>query len=271
VNVTISRVQFYLASICPKMRRVRRIVVGFKGKPILAEVCITMWSLRQTLATLAVYPPNSIDHLPDGFDAANGIRVLFPANQTIGISALSNYVFSFEGTAQTPGGNSAQMAIIADGAGRWNLAIVPDLSPLVIGWAAGFVFTYSAPNDGYGHGYVVSTVDLSGNARDVGGVVDPWLLENWPQAFVQTAYLWIWDLTAYFITAFTQAQPAPIEDAATSYGFTGLAPLNVSYSEELPYGYYGEDPGGAYQVGGHESPGAGYSYVTPTPSSATNP
>jgi hypothetical protein len=192
-----------------------------------------MWSLRQTLARLAAYPPNSTNHLPDGFDALDGIRVLFPANQTIGISALSNYVFFYTGTAQTPGRNSAQMSIIADGAGRWNLAAVPNLGPQVISWAGGFVFTYS--NDGNGHGYVVSNGNVS--AANVGGVGDPWLLENWPQAFVQSADLWIWDATAYFIWAFTQAPPAPIDDAATNYGFTGLAPLTVSYDQQLPANY----------------------------------
>ena len=189
-----------------------------------------MFSLKQTLANLADYPPNSTDHLPVGFSAASGLRPLFPAHQTVGISALSRYVFSYLGTAQTPAGNSAEMSIIADGAGRWNLAAQPNLSPLVISWAGGFVFTYS--DDGAGHGYAVANNDVS--AVNVGGVGDPWLPQNWPLAFAGSADLWIWDETSSFISALTKPAPAPVNEAATNYGFNALAPLTMVYDQQLP-------------------------------------
>ena len=191
-----------------------------------------MWSLKQTLANLAAYPPNGYNHLPVGFDPAKGIRSLFPPHQTCGVSALKSYVFSFTGFAQTREGNSANMLIIADGAGRWGIGAVPSLDPLAISWAGGFVFNYS--NDGNGHGYVVNNANV--NAAVVDGFNEPWILQNWCEAFPVGVHLWMWDEDTTFVSGFSNPSFGPANEAATSANssFNTLQQFTATTSVQLP-------------------------------------
>jgi hypothetical protein len=191
-----------------------------------------MWSLKQTLADLAAYPPNSYNHLPENFDASKGIRSLFPPGQTISITALKNYVISYTGSVQTPEGNSAQMIVIADGAGRWGVGAVPSLDPLAISWAGGFVFKYS--NDQNGHGYVIN--NRNPNAGIVDGFNDPWIMQNWPQAFPASVNLWMWVQDSTFVWAGSGPAPAPVNEAATATNSTlgTLDEFEASSSVQLP-------------------------------------
>ena len=191
-----------------------------------------MWSLRQTLATLGAYPPSGYNHLPNGFDPANGIRSLFPRNQTLGISVLSDYVFYLNGTTYTSAGDTGQILVIADGAGRWGVGAVGDLDSQAISWAAGFVFNYS--NDGDGHGYIIDNANT--NAGIVNGFGDPWILQNWPQAFPAGAYLWMWVEITSFKWAFSKGSHAPVSEAAkaANSSFGTLQEFSPSNSRQLP-------------------------------------
>ena len=191
-----------------------------------------MWSLKQTLANLAAYPPDGYNHLPNGFDPAKGIRVLFPSHQSCGVSMLKNFVFSFTGFAETPEGNSAQMLVIADGAGRWGIGAVPSLDPLAVSWAGGFVFNYS--NDGNGHGYIVNNANV--NAAVVNGFNEPWILQNWCEAFPAGVNLWMWDEDETFVSAFSNPSSGPVNDAATATNssFKTLQQFTATNSVQLP-------------------------------------
>jgi hypothetical protein len=191
-----------------------------------------MMSLKRTLATLADYPPNGYNHLPNGFDPSKGIRSLFPPQKSCGVSALKNYVFSYTGYAQTPEGNSAEMLVMADGAGRWGIGANPSLDPLAISWAGGFVFNYS--NDGAGHGYIVNNGNV--NAGVVDGFNEPWILQWWPQAFAEGVFLWIWDKDSTFVSAFSGGSYAPVNNAATAANssFNTLDSFTATNSVQLP-------------------------------------
>ena len=191
-----------------------------------------MFSLRKTLANLADFPPDGYNHLPTGFDPAKGIRSLFPPHKSCGISALKNYVFSFTGSAQTPDGNSTAMIVIADGAGRWGIGAVGSLDPLAISWGGGFVFYYS--NDGAGHGYVINNANV--NAGVVNGFNEPWILQNWPQAFPGGVFPWMWVEDSSFVSAFSHGSPAPVNEAATAANssFTTLTSFTATNSVQLP-------------------------------------
>jgi hypothetical protein len=191
-----------------------------------------MWSLKQTLANLAAYPPDGYNHLPNGFDPSKGIRVLFPPHKSCGISTLKNYVFSFTGSTETPEGNTAQMLIIADGAGRWGIGAVASLDPLAISWAGGFCFNYS--NDANGHGYVVNNANV--NAAVVNGFNESWILQNWCDAFPAGVKLWMWDEDSAFVSAFSNPSFGPVNEAATTTNssFKTLVQFTATKSVQLP-------------------------------------
>jgi hypothetical protein len=191
-----------------------------------------MWSLKQTLANLAAYPPDGYNHLPNGFDPAKGIRSLFPAHKTCNISSLKNYVFSFTGWASTPEHNNAQMLVIADGAGRWGINAIASLDPLAISWAGGFVFKFSS--DSAGHGFVINNANV--NNGIVNGFNEPWLLENWCDAFPQGVNLWMWVEDTTFVAANPNASKGPANDAATSTNsnFKTLEQFTPTSSVQLP-------------------------------------
>lgn len=190
-----------------------------------------MWSLKQTLANLAAYPPNGYNHLPAGFDARKGIRSLFPRDKPCNISSLKNFVFSITGSAQTTT-SSAQMVVIADGAGRWGIGAVPSLDPLSISWAGGFVFNFS--NDGNGHGYIVNNANP--NAGIVNGFNEPWILQNWCQAFPEGVYLWMWVEDSSFVWAGSDPSHGPVNEAATATnpGFQTLEQFTATANVQLP-------------------------------------
>jgi hypothetical protein len=190
-----------------------------------------MWSLKQTLANLAAYPPNGYNHLPDGFDARKGIRSLFPRNEPCNISALKNFVFSLTGSTKTTTG-SAEMVIVADGAGRWGIGAVPSLDPLSISWAGGFVFNYS--NDGNGHGYIVNNANV--NAGIANGFEEPWILQNWPHAFPEGVYLWMWVEDSTIVSAGSNPSHGPVNEAATATNpsFQTLEQFTATTNVQLP-------------------------------------
>lgn len=57
-------------------------------------------------------------HLPPGFDAAQGLRQLFPRGLTARLSWLARYVVTVESTGQTDSAVAMQV-VGADGAGNW--------------------------------------------------------------------------------------------------------------------------------------------------------
>jgi hypothetical protein len=130
-----------------------------------------MFSLKTKLHNLA-------PHLPQGFKAENGIRSLFPKSYSGSITMLNNYVFMYSYT----GSQNSSAWVGADGAGRWFFAWwnangewgINDRNQ------AGFVFRFS--NDGFGHGYVDTSRPADG-ATSCNLGIDPWIAENWPQAF----------------------------------------------------------------------------------------
>jgi len=147
-----------------------------------------MWSLRSTLASIG-------PHLPDGFLASSGIRVLFPAGESVSISLLSQYVYVATGVAfvdeVTPDNSPALAFLGADGAGRWFFGWVPpdqENSCWSVGFnqraQAGFVFLYSA--DQKARGFVANSRSAPnpwGYPPNCFCGVDGWISANWTRIF----------------------------------------------------------------------------------------
>jgi hypothetical protein len=188
-----------------------------------------MLSIRDQLKLLANYT-DGFNHLPPGFDATKGLRTLFPPNKAASLSALKNYVLTFSGSQQTPGGVAATYQITADGVGRWGFlfSVTNGQSSGLFG--GGFVFAFS--DDGFGHGWVLTAnaVTEDGPPWEAAAQgTDQWIRDNWPQIFVQTVDTYLSDAEGF-------ATLPPMKNAATDYGFKGLtllqgANLPVSQSE----------------------------------------
>ncbi len=141
-----------------------------------------MLSLRQTLKAIS-------SHLPQGFDAAHGIKTLFPPAYTGSIFVLQKYVYLKSGylkmAATSHADDLAWYFVGADGTGRWFFSWVPKpvsmAGDINLRVQAGFGFKFS--HDSFGHGYV----DTSRPPRPLHGScnsgTDNWILLNWPQIF----------------------------------------------------------------------------------------
>ncbi len=175
-----------------------------------------MWSLKQGLALVH-------SHLPAGFDASHGIKLLFPAGYSGSISPLKGYVFSayarlgaYYGFGGKPGTSSyipdsvlvesvADTYVMADGTGRWYFSWLgqnlqfnsAEMTSFFI--QSGFVFHFS--NDGNAHGFVdtsqplITSTDslLSGDYRNCISGQDDWIAKNWPQIFAAGRHVLLWE------------------------------------------------------------------------------
>jgi hypothetical protein len=153
-----------------------------------------MWSLENVLTKL-----KNSGHLPDGFKPTNGIRSLFPAGESISITALNDYVYDSKGTVALGTADvTGNFEVQADGAGRW--AFTWSNKTTETGWStvnfrirSGFVFLFS--QDTTGRGYVDSSGSI--NAPSCNSGTDAWISDNWPKAFAAGARVTMQDATGF--------------------------------------------------------------------------
>ena len=151
-------------------------------------------------------------HLPPGFDAAQGLRQLFPRGLTARLSWLARYVVTVESTGQTDSAVAMQV-VGADGAGNWTYhGYVQDNVPSYDGSGQvipssrggilaqdlqvrlGFVFNVVPAGTRYGWKFSDTATgsiktDNQGDPEPTGGYQEPfsaggtdeWIRENWPQ------------------------------------------------------------------------------------------
>lgn len=204
-----------------------------------------MWSLHTTLEALG-----KGGHLPFGFQAAKGIRSLFPRVQRSGvsISLLKKYLYSRTGQAGT-GSINAQFYVGADGAGHWALA-----GNITSGgdcrWGAGFVFQFSDSNSG--HGFVATgqyDAAVEGELPSPSVLnfsvtgLDPWIGGNWPDVFAKSVFFYVSNATGF------DSLP-DLANVAKNHGFASLATLqgatsvSTYYQREGSRGGSGSGPSG---------------------------
>jgi len=202
------------------------------------------WSLAQWLDNAA-----KNHHLPEGFSARHGIKSLFPPESgAVGLSLLQSYLYSSDGSGETPGPDSQQTPVVqcsfnvrADGAGNWLFAAwitsypseipTPDFNGQ---YGAGFVFSYSTDSNGHGiietgsgdasgpYSYSNGTSGIpNGIVCGIGVLVtgkDPWIADHWPSLFARGCGFYLSEATGL------DGLP-PTNDVATDHGFSGLSPL----------------------------------------------
>ncbi len=143
-----------------------------------------MWTLSKVLANIE-------DHVPNGFNAQNGIRSLFPSGYSGSIEPLSGYVFSnyFRTTSLDASGNpcNSDLWVMADGTGRWFFGWVYGQSQANGYRFAGFVF-HPFSSDGRYYGYIDDGFPTYGDGvpEEVtlcNSGTSAIIAENWPAMF----------------------------------------------------------------------------------------
>jgi hypothetical protein len=143
---------------------------------------VSTFSLQQALLKID-------GDLPDGFNASDGIRSLFPSGSETRLSQLQHYLFRAEITLVTSQLHCAAV-VKATGSGKWSLsgtvtsAHSTDLIPLH--YVVGFAFKSSSGGIARGNfasGEVpIHTGTISRGFSKTGR--DDWIVRHWPDAFV---------------------------------------------------------------------------------------
>jgi hypothetical protein len=127
------------------------------------------------------------NRFPQLFPIGSGIRSHFPTGRPTSITALRRFVFRRGPINLSAGGVTASTIVEANGAGGWLLSVDVDEGFELFNqkWTVAFVFTHSDTNVGHGqsisgelHGFGGGQVDHKSKTG-----VDPWIKENWPNAF----------------------------------------------------------------------------------------
>lgn len=145
---------------------------------------MTAWRVREELTSIG-------RDLPDGFDAAKGLRSLFPAKRTAKVAQLKTYRFK-EPFSLTTGRYRSTGSVKATGSGKWVLSGTVTASGaelLPVHYTVGFAFML--PVDGYVRSSFASDdlpIHTSTVTREfyVSGQ-DQWIIDNWPAAFAERA------------------------------------------------------------------------------------
>jgi hypothetical protein len=139
-----------------------------------------MMSLRKAISTIG-------SDLPDGFEAASGVRSLFPAGQNAAVSQLQGYRFKHP-LALTTSLLACTGTVKATGSGTWVLSgtVTADGTELIpVHYDVGFAF--KSPVDGFvrsgfANGEIpIHTGTISRDFYASGR--DDWIVEHWPTAF----------------------------------------------------------------------------------------
>jgi hypothetical protein len=183
-------------------------------------------------------------HLPSGFDAADGLRSLFPAGLAR-LSWLQRYLVDGAtlNTSLFNGGVVATQIVGADGTGNWsftgfvqnNVAIDNGQGPthLSIPIAVMLGFVFGASTDDVGRGWTLSAtaqgaIYLDDHGKQVGAAkgtfsangADTWLRENWPRILAEPPSA---DVIRQAIRADNGGTPS--DDVPEAAGFSSMIQL----------------------------------------------
>ena len=195
-----------------------------------------MWSLKAGLYQIAA-------HLPSGFNAAHGVKSLFPAEYSGSISPLDGYVFCLYsrittvydfGPQDTYIGSAADAYVMADGMGRWFFSWTWSAVGLNAGYERQAGFAFKLTDNGSAHIFTDQTKPAQ-QIMSCNGGTDPWIADNWPAIFKAGATSTLIDKTTSDLSiVWTRLGFAKTASMALQ-GSSAVCAATVSGSALFPY------------------------------------